>query len=153
MEYCDDHVWLLQHTAAPWPSLPMSATADRVACMVWLRHILHANCAASVWHSWTVVVDSVPLWRSSYTFHQCVVSHWQPCFRSLCSSHLEWSAIWHHQVTIIDRLQMTAQDTALQQLIWSLAVWLLFLTCMTLSLVLFLSVVKYLWSFLDSMAL
>ena len=45
------------------------------------------------------------------------------------------------------RLQMTAEDTAFQPLVSSLAVCLLFLTCVTLWLVLDCSTVKCSWSF------
>jgi len=51
------------------------------------------------------------------------------------------------QSIVADHLQMTAQDTALQPLIWSLTVLLLFLSCVTLSLVLFSAVIKCSWSF------
>ena len=68
-------------------------------------------------------------------------------FRSLRSSRLEQSAIWRHHTAIADRLQTTAQHSALQSLTWSLTVWLLFLICVILSLVLFVSVVKCSWSF------
>ena len=61
----------------------------------------------------------------------------RPRLRSLRSSRLERPAIWRHHVAIAHFLQTTAQDTALQPLIWSLTVWLLFTTCMTLSLVLY----------------
>jgi len=67
------------HTAAPGPSLTTRATEDRIQArctclplLAWLRHILHENCA--VWQTRTRDGDFVPLRRSSWTFHQRVVS-------------------------------------------------------------------------------
>ena len=71
---------------------------------------------------------------------------WRPCFRRLCNSCLEQSAIWRHHIAIADRLQMTAKDSTLQPLVWSLIVWFQFLTCLALSLVLFFSA-KCSWTF------
>ena len=41
----------------------------------------------------------------------------QLCLRSLCSLHLQQSAIRSHHTTIADRLQTTAKDIALQPLV------------------------------------
>jgi len=57
----------------------------------------------------------------------------RPRLRDVRSSRLEPSAVWRHHVAIADRLQTTAQHTALQSLVRSLAVWLLFLTRMTVA--------------------
>jgi len=63
---------------------------------------------------------ALPAWYGSM-YHICR----QLCLRSLCSLHLQQSAIWRHHTTIADRLQTTAKDIALQPLVWSLTVWLL----------------------------
>ena len=77
------------------------------ACMVWLRYTLHANCA--VWQTWTVVVDFVPLRRSSCTFHRRVAS---PSATTLSQSQqLAFGTVCHLTSSRRHRFQTTAEDT------------------------------------------
>ena len=133
------------HTASLWPSLATSATADRVQtrCAHFQLHACHGStipCTQTVPCGRHGLSSSTPFRFDARAASSTKALHHRqrPCFRSLHSSRLEYSAVWRHDIAITDRLQTTAQDTALQPLVWSPTVWLLFLNRVTLPLNLFL---------------
>ena len=87
-----------------------SLCLSSVACMAWLRHTLYVNCA--VWQKWTLDGDFVLLQRSSWTFHQRVMSSsvtaplesLQLAFGTVC--HL--TSLCHHSLSIFKQWLKTS---------------------------------------------
>jgi len=112
---------------------------------------LPAWYGSAIPHAWTApcgkhgISSVTPFCFNTWAGHSTnlsspLMSH----LRSCCSSHMEWSAIWRHYITIALRLQTMAEDVTLQPFLWCLTVW----HCWFLFFF-----VKCYQSFFDSMAL